>query len=56
MSVGMVDNIDPAYLTAAIGGIAFAILDELMNSKKPNPEKAAQFAAQLVLTGMQGQK
>lgn len=56
MSVGMVDNIDPAYLTAAIGGIAFAILDELMNSKKPDPEKAAQFAAQLVLTGMQGQK
>ena len=54
MAAGMVGDIDPAYLTAAIGGIAFAILDEMMKSATPDPRAAAQFAARLILTGMQG--
>ena len=54
MAAGMVGDIDPAYLTAAIGGIAFAILDEMMKGATPDPRAAAQFAARLILTGMQG--
>jgi AcrR family transcriptional regulator len=49
---GMVRNVNPAFLTAAIGGIAFSILDEVMESDTPDPQAAAAFAAQLVLTGL----
>ena len=54
MASGMVGNIDPAYVTAAIGGVAFAILDVMMEETDPEPRAAAQFAAQLILNGING--
>lgn len=54
MQVGMVGKIDPAYVTAAIGGVAFAILDEMMTAPTPDPQAAARFAAQLILNGIHG--
>lgn len=54
MAAGMVSNINAAYVTAAIGGVAFAILDEMMASPSPDPQAAAQFAAQLILSGING--
>ena len=54
MAAGMVGDVDPAYLTAAIGGVAFAILDKMMDSDTPDPRAAAQFAARLILSGIQG--
>lgn len=53
MAAGMIGQINAAYVTAAIGGIAFAILDEMMKSETPDPQAAAQFATQLILDGIQ---
>ena len=50
----MVQNVDPALLTAAIGGVAFSILDEVMESDVPDPQAAAEFAARLILQGVNG--
>jgi AcrR family transcriptional regulator len=56
MATGMVGPVDVAYLTAAIGGVAFAILDQMMDSAKRDPHAAAQFAAQLILGGINAKK
>lgn len=52
MAAGMIGQINAAYVTAAIGGIAFAILDEMMAEATPDPQAAAQFATQLILDGI----
>lgn len=52
MQAGMIGRINAAYVTAAIGGIAFAILDEMMAEATPDPKAAAQFATQLILDGI----
>lgn len=50
----MVQHVDPALLTAAIGGVAFSILDEVMESDRPDPHAAAEFATRLILQGVNG--
>lgn len=52
MQAGMIGRINAAYVTAAIGGIAFAILDEMMAEATPDPKAAARFATQLILDGI----
>jgi hypothetical protein len=41
-------------LTAAIGGVAFSILDEIMQGDKIEPQSAARFATKLFMRGIDG--
>jgi len=52
MRLGMIPENDAAFLTAAVGGVAFSILDEMMARHPVDPAKAAAFATKLFLNGI----
>lgn len=47
-------DVDIDYLTAAIGGVAFALVGEMMQRRPLNPDAATVFATQLFLDGLNG--
>ncbi len=47
-------DIDIDYLTAAIGGVAFALVGEMMQRRPIDPDAATIFATQLFLHGLTG--
>jgi AcrR family transcriptional regulator len=53
MQLGMIPQQDAAFLTAAVGGVAFSILDEMMQRRPIDAEKAADFATRLFLNGIE---
>ncbi len=54
MKLGMIPENDAAFLTAAIGGVAFSILDEMMEGNPAEPRRAARFATELFMRGIDG--
>lgn len=54
IAAGVAPPLDPALMTAALGGIAFSILDEMMHRKPVDPAAAADFAAGLFMGGIDG--
>lgn len=52
MQLGMIPDGDAEYLTAAVGGVAFSILDKMMERKPANPDEAAAFATKLFMNGI----
>ncbi|MBL6762235.1 MAG: TetR/AcrR family transcriptional regulator [PS1 clade bacterium] len=54
MKLGMIPENDAAFLTAAIGGVAFSILDEMMEGNPAEPLRAARFATELFMRGIDG--
>ncbi len=52
MESGVIPSQDIDYLTAAIGGVAFSLVAEMMVRRPVDPEKAVQFATRLFLNGM----
>ena len=54
MKLGMIPQNDAALLTAAIGGVAFSILDETMQGDKIDSQGAARFATKLFMRGVDG--
>ncbi|MDG1690869.1 MAG: TetR/AcrR family transcriptional regulator [Alphaproteobacteria bacterium] len=52
MALGRVSKVDAAMLTAAVGGVAFSILDDMMQRDTANPEAAAEFATRLFMSGI----
>ena len=52
MDAGVIPEQDIDYLTAAIGGVAFSLVAEMMNRRPVDPEQAVQFATRLFLNGM----
>ena len=54
MKLGMIPQSDVGLLTAAIGGVAFSILDEIMQGDKIEPQSAARFATKLFMRGIDG--
>lgn len=52
MKLGMIPNHDAGFLTAAIGGVAFSILDEIMSRNVSDPKDAAEFATNLFMRGI----
>lgn len=52
MKLGMIPQQDAAFLTAAVGGVAFSILDEMMQRDPVDPVKAASFATRLFMNGI----
>ncbi|MDA8643165.1 TetR/AcrR family transcriptional regulator, partial [Alphaproteobacteria bacterium] len=44
MKLGMIPQNDAGFLTAAIGGVAFSILDEMMERTPIDPHRTARFA------------
>lgn len=52
MEAGIIPEQDVDYLTAAIGGVAFSLVAEMMQRRPVDPEKAVQFATRLFLNGM----
>ncbi len=52
MRLGMIPDNDASFLTAAVGGVAFSILDEMMARQPVDPVKAAAFATKLFLNGI----
>ena len=53
---GVIPQLDVEFLTASLGGVAFSILDEMMEREPLDPEAAAQFATRLFMTGVRGNK
>ena len=51
---GVIPQLDVEFLTASLGGVAFSILDEMMEREPFDPEAAAQFATRLFMTGVRG--
>jgi len=51
---GVIPQLDVEFLTASLGGVAFSILDEMMEREPLDPEAAAQFATRLFMTGVRG--
>ena len=51
---GVIPPLDVEFLTASLGGVAFSILDEMMEREPLDPEAAAQFATRLFMTGVRG--
>ncbi len=47
-------DVDIDYLTAAIGGVAFALVGEMMQRRPVDPDAATVFATQLFLHGITG--
>ena len=47
---GVIPQLDVEFLTASLGGVAFSILDEMMEREPLDPEAAAQFATRLFMT------
>ena len=54
MKLGMIPQNDAGFLTAAIGGVAFSILDEMMERTPIDPHRAARFATNLFMRGIDG--
>ena len=54
MKLGMIPQNDAALLAAAIGGVAFSILDETMQGDMIDPQRAARFATKLFMRGIDG--
>ena len=55
MKLGMIPQNDAALLTAALGGAAFSILDEIMQGDKIDPQGvSARFATKLFMRGIDG--
>ena len=52
--LGMTPENDAGFLTATIGGVAFAILDEMMERNPIDPQRAARFATNLFMRGIDG--
>ena len=53
---GVIPQLDVDFLTASLGGVAFSILDEMMEREPLDPEAAAQFATRLFMTGVRGNR
>ena len=53
---GVIPQLDVEFLTASLGGVAFSILDEMMEREPLDPEAAAQFATRLFMTGVRGNR
>ena len=53
---GFIPQLDVEFLTASLGGVAFSILDEMMEREPLDPEAAAQFATRLFMTGVCGNR
>ncbi|MEC7154794.1 MAG: hypothetical protein VXW66_04955, partial [Pseudomonadota bacterium] len=53
---GVIPQLDVEFLTASLGGVAFSILDEMMERESLDPEVAAQFATRLFMTGVRGNR
>ncbi len=53
---GVIPQLDVEFLTASLGGVAFSILDEMMEREPFDPEAAAQFATRLFMTGVRGNR
>ena len=51
---GVIPQLDVEFLTASLGGVAFSILDEMMEREPLDPEAAAQFATRLFMTDVRG--
>lgn len=51
---GRLPALDAALLTAAMGGAAFSILDEMMKREPADPKAAADFATRLIMGGIDG--
>ena len=51
---GVIPQLDVEFLTASLGGVAFSILDEMMEREPLDPEAAAQFATRLFMAGVRG--
>ena len=51
---GVIPQLDVEFLTASLGGVAFSILDEMMEREPLDPGAAAQFATRLFMTGVRG--
>ena len=51
---GVIPQLDVEFLTASLGGVAFSILDEMMEREPLDPEAAAQFATRLFMVGVRG--
>jgi AcrR family transcriptional regulator len=54
MQLGMIPKSDVGFLTAAIGSVAFAVLDEMMERSPIDPGAAARFATNLFMRGIDG--
>ena len=52
----VIPQLDVEFLTASLGGVAFSILDEMMEREPLDPEAAAQFATRLFMTGVRGNR
>ena len=53
---GFIPQLDVEFLNASLGGVAFSILDEMMEREPLDPEAAAQFATRLFMTGVCGNR
>ena len=51
---GVIPQLDVEFLTASLGGVAFSILDEMMERVPLDSEAAAQFATRLFVTDVRG--
>ena len=51
---GSVPEIDVGYLTACLGGVAFSMLDELMQREPIDVAHATRFAVRLFMAGVTG--
>jgi len=54
MADGVVPQLDVDFLNASMGGVAFAVLDEMMERKPIDPQSAARFASRLIMAGVDG--
>ena len=53
---GVIPQLDVEFLTASLGGVAFSILDEMMEREPLDPKAAAQFATRLFMRGVRGNR
>jgi len=53
---GVIPQLDVDFLTASLGGVAFSILDEMMEREPLDPKAAAQFATRLFMFGVRGNR
>ena len=54
IAAGRLRNVDGEYLTAAAIGLAQEIGEKMMLRDNPDPKEAAEFAANLILSGVPG--
>ncbi len=53
---GVIPQLDVDFLTASLGGVAFSILDEMMEREPLDPKAAAQFATRPFMFGVRGNR